>query len=129
MVERQQGIKQSSGKRPRGQTSRPLPGRAHVDVQTGNTHVPRSGCTRRASHSPQTTVTCLVLEPYLYEMSDIIETSDTDCQTDPFLDIPSAPLFQYAKIGNDAGTVIEEGEVGGPKKGSGHSYGPSKSIN
>lgn len=61
-------------------------------------------------------------------MTDVIETSDMDCQTDPFLDIPSAPLFQYAKIGNDVGTVIEEGEVGGPNTSSGHSYRPSKSI-
>ncbi|XP_056903991.1 radial spoke head protein 3 homolog B-like [Takifugu flavidus] len=44
-------------------------------------------------------------------MSDVIETSDSDCQTDPFLDIPSAPLFRYARIGNDVGTVIEEGEL------------------
>uniref|UniRef100_A0A3B5KEH1 Radial spoke head 3 n=1 Tax=Takifugu rubripes TaxID=31033 RepID=A0A3B5KEH1_TAKRU len=84
VVERQQGVKPSTGKRPRGQTSRALPGRTHIDVQT---------------------------EPYLYEMSDVIETSDSDCQTDPFLDIPSAPLFRYARIGNDVGTVIEEGEL------------------
>lgn len=83
------------------------------------THISLVPSTPGVHHIPQPD--CLVLEPYLYEMADVIETSEADCQTDPFLDIPSTPHFQYAKIGNDAGTVIEEGEVSGPNKSSGHS--------
>lgn len=45
-------------------------------------------------------------------------TSNTDCQTDAFLDKPASPLFIPAKTGKDAGTQIEEGEVGDPNKSS-----------
>lgn len=58
------------------------------------------------------------LELYLEELSDIIPTLDTDCQTDALLDKPATPLFIPAKTGKDVGTQIEEGEVGDPNMGS-----------
>ncbi|MEQ2298582.1 hypothetical protein AMECASPLE_006718 [Ameca splendens] len=61
-----------------------LQGRQHVDVQT---------------------------ELYLEELSNVIEATDIECQTDEFLDKPSTPLFIPAKSGVDAGTQIEEGEL------------------
>ncbi|XP_047244531.1 radial spoke head protein 3 homolog isoform X1 [Girardinichthys multiradiatus] len=61
-----------------------LQGRQHVDVQT---------------------------DLYLEELSNVIEATDIDCQTDEFLDKPATPLFIPAKSGVDAGTQIEEGEL------------------
>lgn len=51
-------------------------------------------------------------ELYLEELSDVITSSDIDCQTDAFLDKPATPLFIPAKTGKDVGTQVEEGEVG-----------------
>lgn len=51
-------------------------------------------------------------ELYLEELSDVIASSDMDCQTDAFLDKPAIPLFIPAKTGKDVGTQVEEGEVG-----------------
>lgn len=53
-------------------------------------------------------------ELYLEELSDVIASSDMDCQTDAFLDKPATPLFIPAKTGKDVGTQVEEGEVGDP---------------
>lgn len=52
-----------------------------------------------------------ILELYLEELSDHIEDSSVECQTDAFLDKPATPLFIPAKSGKDATTQIEEGEV------------------
>lgn len=48
---------------------------------------------------------------YLEELSDRIEESDVQCQTDAFLDRPATPLFIPAKTGKDVATQILEGEV------------------
>lgn len=48
--------------------------------------------------------------------------TDTECQTDAFLDKPATPLFIPAKSGKDVETQIEEGEVGDPNGMSGHSF-------
>ncbi|XP_070843719.1 radial spoke head protein 3 homolog [Chaetodon trifascialis] len=65
-------------------TPKALQGRKHIDVQT---------------------------ELYLEELSDVIDATDTECQTDAFLDKPATPLFIPAKSGKDAETQIEEGEL------------------
>lgn len=59
-------------------------GRKHMDVQT---------------------------ELYLEELSDRIEETDADCQTDAFLDRPPSPLYIPAKTGVDVQTQILEGEL------------------
>ncbi|XP_077408996.1 radial spoke head protein 3 homolog isoform X1 [Vanacampus margaritifer] len=54
---------------------------------------------------------CFFSELYLEELSDNIEVSDIECQTDPFLDRPATPLFIPAKSGKDVATQIEEAEL------------------
>ncbi|XP_053491160.1 radial spoke head protein 3 homolog [Ictalurus furcatus] len=71
-------------KRAKDRSPRTLENRKHVDVQT---------------------------ELYLEELSDHIEDSSVECQTDAFLDKPATPLFIPAKSGKDATTQIEEGEL------------------
>ncbi|XP_006626032.1 radial spoke head protein 3 homolog [Lepisosteus oculatus] len=68
----------------RPRTPEPVEGRKHIDVQT---------------------------ELYLEELSDKIEESSVECQTDAFLDKPATPLFIPAKTGKDVATQIEEGEL------------------
>ncbi|MBN3314315.1 RSPH3 protein, partial [Atractosteus spatula] len=68
----------------RPRTPEPVEGRKHIDVQT---------------------------ELYLEELSDRIEESSVECQTDAFLDKPATPLFIPAKTGKDVATQIEEGEL------------------
>ena len=51
-------------------------------------------------------------ELYLEELSDHIEATNVDCQTDAFLDKPPTPLFVPAKTGKDVATQIKDGEVG-----------------
>lgn len=53
----------------------------------------------------------LFSELYLEELSDHIEDTNVECQTDAFLDKPATPLFTPAKSGKDVATQIEEGEV------------------
>uniref|UniRef100_A0A3Q3VPX6 Uncharacterized protein n=1 Tax=Mola mola TaxID=94237 RepID=A0A3Q3VPX6_MOLML len=53
----------------------------------------------------------LQTELYLEELSDVIVTTDIECQTDAFLDRPASPLFIPAKSGKDVETQIEEGEL------------------
>ncbi|XP_053736935.1 radial spoke head protein 3 homolog [Synchiropus splendidus] len=65
-------------------TPEPVHGRKNMDVQT---------------------------ELYLEELSDVIETTDSGCQTDAFLDRPATPLFVPAKTGKDVATQIEDGEL------------------
>ncbi|XP_029983615.1 radial spoke head protein 3 homolog [Sphaeramia orbicularis] len=65
-------------------TPEALQGRKHIDVQT---------------------------ELYLEELSTVIVATDTECQTDAFLDRPATPLFIPAKTGKDVATQIEEGEL------------------
>lgn len=62
----------------------PVEGRKHVDMQT---------------------------ELYLEELSDRIEETEVECQTDAFLDRPPSPLFIPAKSGVDKETQILDGEV------------------
>ncbi|BHF76311.1 Radial spoke head protein 3 [Sparganum proliferum] len=45
-------------------------------------------------------------ELYLEELSDKVEETETDCQTDPFLDRPPSPLFIPSKSGLDKATEI-----------------------
>ncbi|KAM6915443.1 radial spoke head protein 3 homolog [Xenentodon cancila] len=59
-------------------------GRKHIDVQT---------------------------ESYLEELSDVPASTNTESQTDAFLDKPATPLFIPAKSGIDVATQIEEGEL------------------
>ncbi|XP_019940360.2 radial spoke head protein 3 homolog [Paralichthys olivaceus] len=68
----------------RPKTPEAVQGRKHTDVQT---------------------------DLYLEELSDVIVTTDIECQTDAFLDRPASPLFIPAKSGKDAATQIEEGEL------------------
>ncbi|XP_026174702.1 radial spoke head protein 3 homolog [Mastacembelus armatus] len=68
----------------RSRTPEAVQGRKHTDVQT---------------------------ELYLEELSDVIEATDIECQTDAFLDKPATPLFIPAKSGKDVETQIEEGEL------------------
>uniref|UniRef100_A0A1A8N0F5 Radial spoke head 3 homolog n=1 Tax=Nothobranchius pienaari TaxID=704102 RepID=A0A1A8N0F5_9TELE len=63
---------------------KPLQGRLHSDVQT---------------------------ELYLEELSDVITTTDIECQTDDFIDRPRTPLYIPTKSGKDAETQIEDGEL------------------
>ncbi|XP_018599270.1 radial spoke head protein 3 homolog B-like [Scleropages formosus] len=65
-------------------TPEPVEGRKHVDVQT---------------------------DLYLLELSDKIDESSVECQTDAFLDRPTTPLFIPVKSGKDVATQIEEGEL------------------
>ncbi|XP_036003371.1 radial spoke head protein 3 homolog [Fundulus heteroclitus] len=89
-VQRQQALKRRAIARRqareqlRTKTPDALQGRQHVDVQT---------------------------ELYLEELSNIIQTTDIECQTDDFMDRPATPLFIPAKSGVDAETQIEEGEL------------------
>ncbi|KAM4528758.1 radial spoke head protein 3 homolog isoform 2-T2 [Fundulus diaphanus] len=89
-IQRQQALKRRAIARRqareqlRTKTPDALQGRQHVDVQT---------------------------ELYLEELSNIIETTDIECQTDDFMDRPATPLFIPAKSGVDAETQIEEGEL------------------
>ncbi|KAM9840232.1 radial spoke head protein 3 homolog [Aulostomus maculatus] len=89
-LERQQEIRRralarrKAKEKPKPMTPEPLQGRKHIDVQT---------------------------ERYLEELSDIIQVTDIQCQTDALLDRPSTPLFIPAKSGKDVGTQIEEGEL------------------
>lgn len=62
----------------------PVEGRKHVDMQT---------------------------ELYLEELSDRIEETEVECQTDAFLDRPPSPLFVPAKSGTDKETQILDGEL------------------
>ncbi|KPP56680.1 hypothetical protein Z043_125677 [Scleropages formosus] len=48
---------------------------------------------------------------YLLELSDKIDESSVECQTDAFLDRPTTPLFIPVKSGKDVATQIEEGEL------------------
>lgn len=59
---------------------------------------------------------------YLEELSNIIVSTNIECQTDAFLDRPPSPLFIPAKSGRDVETQIEEGEVGDPSGRSGHPF-------
>ncbi|KAJ8391523.1 hypothetical protein AAFF_G00088450 [Aldrovandia affinis] len=68
----------------RTSTPEAVEGRQHVDIQT---------------------------ELYLEELSDTVEESTVECQTDAFLDKPASPVFIPAKTGRDVGTQIEEGEL------------------
>ncbi|KAI1897712.1 hypothetical protein AGOR_G00086100 [Albula goreensis] len=65
-------------------TPEAVEGRQHIDVQT---------------------------ELYLEELSDRVEESSVECQTDAFLDKPPSPFFIPAKTGRDVATQIEEGEL------------------
>ncbi|XP_028275747.1 radial spoke head protein 3 homolog [Parambassis ranga] len=48
---------------------------------------------------------------YLEELSDVIDATEAEAQTDAFLDKPATPLFIPAKSGKDAETQIEDGEL------------------
>ncbi|XP_062872842.1 radial spoke head protein 3 homolog [Trichomycterus rosablanca] len=50
-------------------------------------------------------------ELYLEELSDHIEETSVECQTDAFLDKPATPVFIPAKTGKDVATQIEKGEL------------------
>uniref|UniRef100_A0A1A7WK22 Radial spoke head 3 homolog n=2 Tax=Iconisemion striatum TaxID=60296 RepID=A0A1A7WK22_9TELE len=80
-IKRQMAI---AHKRAEPGTPKPLQGRLHVDVQT---------------------------DLYLEELSEVITTTDIECQTDEFIDRPPTPLYIPAKSGKDAETQIEEGEL------------------
>ncbi|XP_028253570.1 radial spoke head protein 3 homolog [Parambassis ranga] len=83
-MQREQVIRNRARDQYRPRTPEALMGRQHVDVQT---------------------------DLYLEELSDVIETTETESQTDAFLDKPATPLFIPAKSGKDAETQIEEGEL------------------
>jgi len=69
---------------PRTRSPAPVEGRRHMDVQT---------------------------EVYLEELSDRVEETEAECQTDTFLDRPPSPMFIPAKTGVDKDTQILAGEV------------------
>lgn len=95
-----------------------------VTHTTPPSHHRQTPASQTAAHSPTT-----VLESYLEALSDVIKTSDQKCETEALLDKSSTPLFIPAKTGKDVGTQIEDGEVGGPNRNSGHSYNPKHPIN
>lgn len=68
----------------RPSTPQAVDGRAHMDVQT---------------------------ELYLEELTDRVEETDMQTQTDAFLDRPPSPLFIPPKTGVDIATQILEGEL------------------
>ena len=68
----------------RPNTPSAVDGRAHMDVQT---------------------------ELYLEELTDRVEETDVQTQTDAFLDRPPSPLFIPPKTGVDIATQILEGEL------------------
>eukprot|EP00656_Telonema_subtile_P010911 TRINITY_DN1531_c0_g1_i2.p1 TRINITY_DN1531_c0_g1~~TRINITY_DN1531_c0_g1_i2.p1 ORF type:complete len:202 (+),score=57.91 TRINITY_DN1531_c0_g1_i2:97-702(+) len=65
-------------------TPEPVPGRAHIDIQT---------------------------DAYLEEVSDKVPEANVETQTDEFLDRPASPLFVPIKTGVDMGTQIIEGDL------------------
>jgi len=65
-------------------TPEAVPGRHHMDVQT---------------------------DTYLEELTERTMEFEAETQTDFLLDRPSTPLFMPAKIGVDAATQIEDGEL------------------
>lgn len=65
-------------------TPEPVPGRAHVDIQT---------------------------EAFLEEVSDKVPEHNVETQTDEFKDRPASPLFIPIKTGVDIGTQILEGDL------------------
>ena len=89
-IQKQQEVKRRAIARKRAKeqlkprTPEPVEGRKHIDVQT---------------------------ELYLEELTDRVEESDVQTQTDAFLDRPPSPLFIPAKTGVDVSTQILEGEV------------------
>ncbi|XP_030260461.1 radial spoke head protein 3 homolog isoform X1 [Sparus aurata] len=85
-IQRQQEIRRRKRAREQFRTVTPeaLQGRKHIDIQT---------------------------ELYLEELSDVVVATDSECQTDAFLDKPATPLFIPAKSGKDVETQIEEGEL------------------
>ncbi|KAA3676074.1 uncharacterized protein DEA37_0014433 [Paragonimus westermani] len=50
-------------------------------------------------------------ELYLEQLTDLVEETDMDCQTDAFLNRPPSPLYVPSKIGADAETQIYEGDL------------------
>ena len=50
-------------------------------------------------------------ELYLEELTDAVAEADTTTQTDAFLDRPATPLYVPLKVGTDAATQIEAGEL------------------
>uniref|UniRef100_A0A096LTE8 Radial spoke head 3 n=1 Tax=Poecilia formosa TaxID=48698 RepID=A0A096LTE8_POEFO len=91
-------------------TPEAIQGRQHVVVQTGETL-----CLKLFSHvqlKPANKLPSLLFpDSFLEELSNIIQVSEIDCQTDEFLDKPSTPLFVPAKSGVDVETQIEEGDL------------------
>eukprot|EP00747_Dinoflagellata_sp_TGD_P127129 gnl/TRDRNA2_/TRDRNA2_174369_c2_seq6.p1 gnl/TRDRNA2_/TRDRNA2_174369_c2~~gnl/TRDRNA2_/TRDRNA2_174369_c2_seq6.p1 ORF type:complete len:470 (+),score=129.43 gnl/TRDRNA2_/TRDRNA2_174369_c2_seq6:70-1410(+) len=65
-------------------TPEPVPGRKHMDIQT---------------------------DSYLEELTERVVEFEAETQTDFLLDRPPSPLFMPAKIGVDADTQIEDGEL------------------
>lgn len=100
-------------------TPEPMPGRQHIDVQTGQAslwswsdllHLQRIQFFDSFEHVLVRVQTSFS-DRYLEELSDIIQTTEIEIQTDAFKDRPPSPLFIPAKSGKDAETQIEEGEV------------------
>lgn len=50
-------------------------------------------------------------ELYLEELTDAPQETDAEAQTDAFLDRPATPLYVPLKVGADAATQIEVGEL------------------
>ena len=53
----------------------------------------------------------LQTESYLEELTDTVPEADMQTQTDAFLDRPATPMFVPAKMGVDATTQIEAGDL------------------
>lgn len=65
-------------------TPPPVDGRSHIDVQTEN---------------------------YLEELADKVPEVNEETQTEAFMDRPPSPIFMPTKVGLDAATQIEDGEL------------------
>ena len=62
--------------------------------------------------NPDVTLPCsLQTESYLEELTDTVPEADMQTQTDAFMDRPSTPMFVPAKMGVDATTQIEAGDL------------------
>lgn len=81
---RREIVKKRAKRLLRAKSPEPVEGRRHIEMQT---------------------------EIYLEELSDRVEETEVECQTDAFLDRPPSPLFIPAKSGIDKETQILDGDV------------------
>lgn len=130
-IQRQQEMRRRKRAREQFRTMTPeaLQGRKHIEIQTGQAFLWTTSeqiYHEFVRYAVGSQIQLIIIWPlcselYLEELSNVIVATDTECQTDAFLDKPATPLFIPAKSGKDVDTQIEEGEVGDPNGTSGDS--------